>query len=232
MVINEFKGRFINKLIQYLAASIFAEKNNLFLLMDNELEPFITAISGEEKYNDNTIMITDDNFLYYLSLDVVPKCQYIFLGYYQHKKFFSIYENEIRKRIKIIEPNIRGKNEFVIHLRLYDNPRKLPMSYYVNAIEELKRKNVDIGYVITDEPNNPISSELISKYGLQLVNVNQYYDFTFALSFSNIILSGGTYSFMIGYLSNAENILYHKTEGYMLWHGDIFLHDKWKNVNY
>jgi hypothetical protein len=52
---------------------------------------------------------------------------------------------------------------------------------------------------------------------------------TFGKNFNNLVLSEGTFSWWIGYMSNAENIICNKRN--YLWHGDIFL-DRWKKLQW
>ena len=46
----------------------------------------------------------------------------------------------------------------------------------------------------------------------------------------NLILSEGSFSWWIGFLSNAENIYYNQRERF--WHGDIFVFPEWKPLQY
>ena len=50
------------------------------------------------------------------------------------------------------------------------------------------------------------------------------------LDFNNLILSQGTFSWWIGFLSNAENIFW--PSGGDKWHGDIFVFENWKKIDF
>ena len=52
----------------------------------------------------------------------------------------------------------------------------------------------------------------------------------FASTCKNVILSSGTFSWLIGLLSYYSNIYYPKI--YVKWHGDIFVFSEWTEVAY
>jgi hypothetical protein len=225
MITVKYNGRLGNQIFQYLAASIFSIKHNLYLEFNEKLNPILTHISGDNYFTNSIVEINDNNFLDYLNRDNIEPCHYIFNGFFQLKDFITNYENEILIRYKHLSDD--KKNGFVIHLRMGDVVNyvgNLDYDYYRKCIESINQK----GYIVTDDPNSNLIEKLINNFDLELYNENEYDDFIFATKFNNIILSQGTYSFWIGFFSQSKNIYYNSRPP--IWHGDIFLHDKWLDM--
>lgn len=144
-------------------------------------------------------------------------------GYFQTKKFISEYKDEILSHFTLKYENV-DKNKVFVHVRL-DDARKYNkgIEYYRKALDSL---NVLSGYISSDSPDDELVKTLIKEYNLILYNDTPIKTINFAKDFNNIILSKGTFSFWIGYLSKAENIIYPDNASF---HGDIFL-DKWEKM--
>lgn len=242
MVILNYYGGFGNQIIQYLAASIFAEKFDLQLdcivytdydkgykdvVYDAETDKILKPIFGSKNNDGPKFLINDDNFMEYLDKEKVPTNVYIFNGFYQKKEFIKKYEKDILKRY--IYYNKPKRDGYVIHLRQGDllrcNFGDLGYDYYKTCIEQMDKRK---GYITTDTPDSILSTRLINDFNLELYHKTDQEDFIFATEFDNVILSQGTWSALIGIFSGAKNVYYNSQPP--VWHGDIFLHDRWKDM--
>ena len=71
---------------------------------------------------------------------------------------------------------------------------------------------------------------LIKKYNMEVFNSDMVDIVMFASTCKYIILSSGTFSWMIGLFAYFSEIYYPKIKN--KWHGDIFVFDTWKEINY
>lgn len=217
MVISNFQGRLGNNLIQFFAAYFFSKKHNLSFYINDcdtflnngneELYNLILSYQSSYKLNEKEIIIVNDyNFFDYYNLDILPDMNYSFVGYFQFKNFFSPLRNEI-KNILNIKYDEEDKNKVFIHYRLGDIKNSnlmLPLEYYTDAMELLGNPE---GYISSDTIEHENCQALIKKYNLTVIQKRPWETILFAKNFDNIILSEGTFSVMIGLLSNAKNII-------------------------
>jgi hypothetical protein len=70
---------------------------------------------------------------------------------------------------------------------------------------------------------------LINKYKLQPVKDTEVKTIMFGSTCKNIILSNGTFSWMVGLLGFYSKIYYPKIKN--SWHGNIFVFPEWKQVD-
>jgi hypothetical protein len=119
-----------------------------------------------------------------------------------------------------------NNNDLFIHIRLTDVERFNPgIAYYINAIKNIK---FDKLYISTDDPNNNIIINLKKLYpSLELIIVDEITTFKFASTCKHIILSHGSFSAVIGYLSFFSNVYYPEYEANKIWFGDMFSIDNW-----
>ena len=117
-----------------------------------------------------------------------------------------------------------------LHYRIDDigrDRRVLPLEYYIEALETTRFNS---GYITSDSINHPNCTYLINKYDLKPVHgLSPMNTIFLGKNFNKLILSEGTFSWWIGFLSRAESIICNKRD--FLWHGDIFL-DRWKKLNW
>lgn len=126
-------------------------------------------------------------------------------------------------------------NDVFIHVRLGDVPFHNPGSAYYDKV--LSSLNFTSGYISSDTINHPICMALIRKYKLQIIN--QHIQIEDLLQFGStckyIILSAGTFSWLIGVLGfNSQSQVYYPDPALKRrWHGDIFeCMSEWQKINY
>ena len=83
-------------------------------------------------------------------------------------------------------------------------------------------------YISTDEEDHDIVKTIMLNYpSAILVSQDEIKTFQFASTCRNIILSHGSFSAIIGYLSFFSNIYYPAYEADKIWYGDMFSIDTW-----
>jgi hypothetical protein len=116
----------------------------------------------------------------------------------------------------------------VVHL----NPG---FDYYdqcISRINETRNLSTDAkGYISSDSIDHDICRRLIEKHGLIIVQLDEVDTIHFASTCRNLILSQGTFSWVIGFLGMfSNNIFYPKI--HKEWHGDIFVFPHWIEVEW
>ncbi len=237
-------GRLGNHFFRNMVATILAEKYNLKAHYHNHdifKDMNINFYEkGTEIYTEDKVL-DDKNFMETLNNANLTNLPYHILlpEYYQSKEFvffmkpyfdthFRPYYEENNK-FQIAKNN----NHLYIHVRLDDVIHFNPgLSYYEKAIDLVKNNTgFDTGYISSDSPNHPIVQQLINKYNLQFINPTKITDLImFASICRNIILSHGTFSWLIGFLSSNSNVYYPKVKH--IWHGDIFVFPEWNEIDY
>jgi hypothetical protein len=101
--------------------------------------------------------------------------------------------------------------------------------YYINTIKTITFNNL---YLSTDDKNHIIVKKILELYPTaELINYDEIKTFQFASTCKNIILSHGSFSAIIGYLSFFSNIYYPKYELNKIWYGDMFSIKNWIKMN-
>jgi hypothetical protein len=96
--------------------------------------------------------------------------------------------------------------------------------YYINAINNIIFNKI---YISTDDNNNMIITILQLYPSSQVLNFDEINTFQFASTCKHNILSHGSFSAIIGYLSFFSNIYYPEYELNKMWYGDMFSIDNW-----
>lgn len=92
----------------------------------------------------------------------------------------------------------KKNNNVFIHIRLGDVTDKNPgFDYYYKICSKL---NFEKGYISSDSINHSICNKLIMKYNLQVYRNEEIKTWQFASTCKYIILSNGTFSWIIGAL--------------------------------
>jgi hypothetical protein len=192
---------------------------------------------GEKTYYKNCL-ITEENSLNILKSKSLEPCNLIINQvWFQTKEFCNILKKYFEKekiRNKIIEKNIfkdryKNNNDLFIHLRLGDVSeitKEKSYNYYEQKINELEYDN---GYISSDSINDSLCLELISRFNLKVVDYDEAKTIMFGSTCDKLILSGGTFSWLIGFLAFfSKNIYYIEFE--KKWYGEIFSFSKWIKI--
>lgn len=229
-------GRLGNQIIRNLAVSLLAEKHNLNVNYYNKdliHKLGIQLFCGSCSYN-KIQRLTDENYFLIYNMDTIhynldPNIHYfqtkditVFLHNYLHKIQSSIIaKNPFKERYN-------NNNDLCIHIRLTDVAHFNPgISYYRKAIQPIKFDNL---YICTDEPNNPMIVELLKLYPSKLIKYDEITTLQFASTCKHIILSHGSFSAIIGYLSFFSKVYYPKYDLNKIWYGDMFSIDHWIKI--
>lgn len=181
-----------------------------------------------ENFFTETTIINDNNFNEFLEKKEILNKNLFLDGFFQNKEFLQKYENEIKNLLNVTYRDV-DTNSVFIHYRIGDiinDRRMLPVEYYEDALESI---NFNQGYISSDTINHNFCIHLIKKYNLKPIHMSPLSLIDFAKNFNNIILSEGTFSWWIGFLSQAETIICNKRNYF--WHGDIFF-DRWKKLSW
>ena len=223
----------INMAIHFIACKFNLKFEYKYFQKFNSLG--IDFFIGKKTYN-KTIFLSDKSFIDVIKykqrrsnikIDNNMWCQnadFIF--------FLKEYFTQINIRLKIINNNIfknryNNNNDLFAHIRLGDISNKFNNSfnYYDNIISKTNFKN---GYISSDSIDNNICTQLISKYNLNVINYDEVKTIMFASTCNNLILSGGTFSWLIGFLAfYSKFICYPKKKKEDVWYGEIFVFPEW-----
>ena len=229
MVSIVYSGRLGNNFFQYVAAYIFAKKFGFKIssdIVDNKFN--LPSLNGKGRFV-KTINVDDNNFMSLIKSDKLEEGHYRFVGYYQIKEFILEYRNEIKQMFNLSYlPN--SKDEVFVAYRIGDINgirQMLPYEYYEDALTKL---NSIGGYISSDTPDHPNVLRLIEKFNLKNYNGSPLETIDFAKNFNNLVLSEGSFSWWMGFLSNAKNIYFNDRERF--WHGNMFVIPEWKPLKY
>ena len=229
-------GRLGNQIIRGLAVSLIAEKHNLRVDYYNEdlINKLGINLFNGTKICDRTNPLTDNNyFTIYnrsdLNCNLNPN-----KSFFQTKKISNLLYNYLHT--DTVKSNIIGKNRFskrynanndlFVHIRLGDVTRFSPgIRYYMKTIKAIDYENL---YISSDSPSHAIIEALIQKYpNANLVKYDEITTFQFASTCKHIVLSHGSFSAVIGYLSFFSAVYYPEYEADKMWYGDIFSINGW-----
>jgi hypothetical protein len=233
-------GRLGNQIIRNLAVSVLAEKKDLkvdYYNKDLINKLGIELFSGGNSYN-SIQDLTDDNYFTIYNSDELNYNLNPNNNYFQTKEitqFLYTYLHKDKIKSNIIAQNpfndrYNKNNDLYIHVRLTDVARWNPgITYYMNAVKNVIFDNL---YISTDDVNDSIIIDLLQLYpSAQLLNYDEITTFQFASTCKHIILSHGSFSAVIGYLSFFSNIYYPEYELDKIWYGDMFSIDNWTKLS-
>ena len=238
MSISHGGGRLCNQIIRNLALSIIAEKHNLCVVKYSaitELDNLGIRVFSGGNTHINTNTVSDHNYFDIFNKNTIYYNLYA-NDYFQTKEISVL----IHKYLNTISNNIIVKNHFnsryntnndiFIHVRLSDVEQYNPgIIYYINAIKAVKQYN-NI-FLATDDPKHSIINSIVQKYpSTQIIHYDEINTLMYGSTCKHVILSHGSFSAVIGYLSFFSDVYY--PEYNFLWYGDMFSIDGWNRVCY
>lgn len=240
--VKNLGGRLCNKIIINLVFSILAEQNDLYIEYDynDECEKLgIKLFCGINKYNE-TIYITDSNLIDYINntKNVKIKSNIMNPGnFYQTKEIsnylFTNYFSTVLRN-NIIDKNkfklrYNNNNDIFIHIRLGDVTQyNSGYEYYSKAIKTIK--DYTFIYISSDSISHDICNKLILHFSAIPIHYDEVDTIHFGSTCKNVILSHGSFSYVIGCLSFFSNIYYPEYQIDKLWYGDIFSIPSWNKI--
>ena len=251
-------NRLGNALLIYTAAHVFAKKHNLYFNVDSNITYFTLdknyaikekinpgfnerstlrskSLQTTRKFDSLRVPVHDLNFVELLNRPYIPDAHYHFQHYFQLKDFVLPYRQEIKDVFDLVYQPQPEKEIFVI-VRLGDvakRRQRLPLQFYIEAIERLYQQGCYGGYITSDSPDHPDVLYLIEKYKLKLYTSDVPANtIDFGKNFNNLVLSEGTYCWWVGALSEAKNVYCNNRRHLFTWHGDIFVYPEWNFLCY
>jgi hypothetical protein len=224
---------FVNMFLNFMSLKYNLKCHYKYSQIFNSLG--IYFYKGENVYNINC-QVTDENFLYLLKNNLTP-CNLILKDvWFQTKEFCKMLDMYFKKdkiKNKIISHNLfnsryNNNNDLFLHLRLGDvtDITKTKTDYYEQILNNIYYNK---GFISSDSINDPLCLKLIQNYDLEVIDYNESNTIMFASTCNNIILSGGSFSWLIGFLAfYSKNIYYPKLEN--KWYGDIFSFSNWIEI--
>jgi len=230
-------GRFGNLFFVNMVLHFISKRYNLkttYKYYDKFLNLGIQLFIGNNSYKEN-IYLTEINYF-----DLINKknnftniivTNNVWFQNYEFCLFLEIYFNKQNIKNKIIKKNrfsnrYKNNNDLFIHVRLDDVETMSShnkFEYYDNIITKYKFEN---GYISSDNLNSSICKNLIQKYSLKIINYNEEETIMFGSTCNNIILSGGTFSWLIGFLAFYSQYINYPINN-SKWYGDIFVYKNW-----
>lgn len=235
-------GRFGNIFFINMVCHFLALKFNLtidYKYKDQFNRLGIQFFSGNNHFDDELYYdLTEDNFMDIINFSPIPKNIMITNNIWcQQEDFVNIikkywYCKHNQKRIinhNKFKERYKSNNDLFIHIRLGDikDKTKSLEGYYLDSISNLKWER---GYIASDSLDHDLCKYLIEKFSLIPVTYNEVDTIMFGSTCNKIILSGGTFSWLIGFFAYySPTIIYPEIKN--PWYGKIFDNMGWEVIN-
>jgi len=242
---NIHNGRFGNLFFINMFLHFMSVKYNLksSYKKDSLFKSFgLNFYTGQQIYDTN-LLVTDRNMDIVLNNTNEPSNLIISNDvWFQKRKFCVFLKKHFYKNVNkktIIEKNVfknryNTNNDLFIHARLGDVENRLPrISCYYEEILEKEKGKYENGYISSDSIGSEICVKLIQKYNLTVIDYDEINTIMFGNTCKIIILSGGSFSWMIGFFAFFADRVYYPVLDKTVakkWYGDIFTFSDWIGI--
>jgi len=233
-------GRLGNQIIRNIAVSLLAEKSDLHVsYSSHELisQLGIDLFCGTKTHHAS-MELTDANYKLVYDQPFITRHFGDIYAFFQTKEITSlIYEHLHSDHIKnkMMEKNpfrmrYQVNNDACVHIRLGDIAHFNPgLAYYQKTLSQL---TFDKLYITTDQKNHDTIQQIKKVYpNASIIEYDEIQTFQFASTCKHIILSHGSFSAVIGYLSYFSDIYYPEYESDKMWYGDMFSIPGWNKMS-
>jgi hypothetical protein len=215
VIVNPTPGRLGNQMFSYCFARIIAQEFNYALINNLPLlqELNLTSIDGNICRDPQEIIYGYDYKDDLLENILKNKKDRMFIleGYFQKYIYYKNYKQEIRTWFKELNPNKEQieENTIGIHIRKDDIPREvqkcdLPDEYFIDILKTEKPEKI---IITSDEPTHSTIKKIQNEFkNVEIYNGSTIDTLKKFVCFKKLILSFGTYSWWMGFLSNASKI--------------------------
>lgn len=233
------RGRLGNQIIRNIAVSLLATLHDLHVTYSSRdlIRQLGIDLFCGSKMHYASMELTDNNYMMIYEQPFITRHFRNVHAFFQTKEITSlIYEYLHSDRVKeaIMNKNpflfrYQNNNDACIHLRLDDTAHFNPgLHYYLKTLSNI---TFDHLYLTTDQKDHDTIHQIKKVYPhATILEYDEVRTFQFASTCKHIILSHGSFSAIIGYLSYFSDIYYPEYEADKMWYGDIFSIPGWNKI--
>jgi hypothetical protein len=244
-------------IIRNIVTSYIAEKNNIIFNYgySEQMDKLgIKLFQEGTNFYENTLLITDDiidnilfdeeiynnflhgkNILFYKENYHIDGIVYSWCQTNKISKYIGEFVSNNYNKNSIIESNpyrnnYNNNNNVFVHVRLGDTVNlgfSTKYEYYESALSKI---NFEKGFISSDNTEHETCQKLIKKFNLEIYNNDEVNTIQFGCTNKYIVLSNGTFSWIIGLFAFYSKIFYPKLK--INWHGDIYSFPEWVEIDF
>jgi len=235
---TSYKGRLGNQIIRNLATSLLVEKHNIvcfYSSSDRMKQLGLPLYSGKNIYLGSIIPVENENYLEILNSPIL-QCAFQPNDFFQTKEITNLIYRYLHKESSkncIINFNpfkerYNNNDDVFIHVRLDDLANYNPgINYYLKALSNISFLNV---FISTDEKDHLIIKQIMEAYPNSVLFLDkEIRTIQFGSTCKHVILTQGSFSAVIGYLSFFSNVYYPSMK--KLWGGDVLSIEGWNKID-
>lgn len=234
-------GRLGKQIIRNLAVNIVAKKHNLFVVYANQ--ELMTSMGIKlycgDAIHDKMIHLENDNYFHVLFSESIDFNLYSNWNFFQTKEIANMLYKYLRTNevlVNVIKMNLfkeryNNNNDCFLHVRLTDVANRNPgFAYFDKVLSSITYDNL---FIASDEFDHEIVKRIVEKYPeAKMLDLDEKNTIQLASTVKHVVLSHGSFSAIIGYLSYFSDVYYAKHEAGERWYGDMFSIDGWKEVDF